>query len=228
MTEGAPLLIEAVVAASEEAAVEAAVAQLGDCLAAATGKTGRIDVRFHRSFGSLDRHRPPTATVVSLLPELARPAEPFASIETRWRLQLAGLGEARAASTFICTIFRAVRRVQAAHVADDTAALVERIRRLNMLAVELSHDTGVNVIDIDRIFAHLGAANLNCDHRLIGAPAEEAAGYAIVSALLGFALDDIVPSDVLRRAKELQGPIWELGRLVERRLARRRRQHVTG
>ena len=33
---------------------------------------------------------------------------------------------------------------------------LERIRRLNRMAAELSHDLGVSVIDIDRAFAHIG------------------------------------------------------------------------
>ena len=115
----------------------------------------------------------------------------------------------------LCTIFR--------HVADpapDVAANErERIRRLNLLAIELSHDTGAAVVDFDRVFAHLGARPLATDHTLTGRVAAEVAAHALVANILDAGLDEIVPAEIQERAHQFQGTLADISRLVERRMA---------
>lgn len=223
MTAPAPILIDAVVDEAERPVLAAAMAQLRDCLAAAGGeRVWHIGLRFCPSLASIDRQRPPTAIVASLLAETARPDEHIALTEARWRSQLAALDPGLVPAIFLCTIFRAVRGARADRAAAPALALIERIRRLNLMAIELSHDLGVNIVDIDRLFAHIGALDVQSGYRLSGPRAEEVAGYAIVGALLSSALDDLVPGAILERAKQAHGPIWELPVVVERRMARRR------
>jgi hypothetical protein len=45
-------------------------------------------------------------------------------------------------------------------------AVLERIRRLNLMAAELSQATGANVIDIDGVLAFIGALPLGTDYLL--------------------------------------------------------------
>jgi hypothetical protein len=229
MTASVPILIDAIAEEVERPIYAAAVAQLRDCLAAAGGETPwHIEVRFRRSVTAIDRQAPPAAIIVSLLAETARPDEHIALTEARWRSQLTALDAGLVPSTFLCTIFRAVRGARADRASAPALALIERIRRINLMAIDLSHDIGVNIIDIDRTIAHIGAQEIGSGYRLSGPLAEEAAGYAIVAALLNMALDELVPPEVLERAKRAHGPVWDLPSIVERRVARRRSAHAVG
>jgi hypothetical protein len=124
-------------------------------------------------------------------------------------------------AVFVCTIFRHVAAGAASQAPADGIRLVERIRRLNLLAAELSHDSGVGVLDLDRVLAHIGARELQSDYRLSGRIVAEVAGHAIVAGLLAVGLDDIVPPDVQQRAQQYQGNLWGIYAYVDRRLRQR-------
>lgn len=220
MSSPAPIIIESIVADAERPAIVAACQQLDECLRAGSGCTWPIELRFQPSIASVGSSGRPTLVILSLLPELARENEPAARTEARLRLQL-GLLAPVAPFLLICTIFR--------HVADSGAPLapaagvgtLERIRRLNLLAAELSHDTGIAVLDIDRAFAHIGARELQTDYRLGGRIAAEAAAHTMVAGILAVALDDIVPADVQERAQQFHGDLSAIYAYVRRRLAQR-------
>ncbi|HZC15316.1 MAG TPA: hypothetical protein VE309_01000, partial [Caulobacteraceae bacterium] len=148
-----------------------------------------------------------------LLPE-ADGDEPFAETEARLNARVADLARG-AAPVLICTIFR--------HVAERRTPSgyrrLERIRRLDRLAAELSADLGVGVVDIDRAFAHIGGRLLASDYRLSGRLAAEVAGHTLVRSLLSLGLDDIIPPEVQERAKAFHGSLREINTLVSRRLA---------
>jgi len=78
---------------------------------------------------------------------------------------------------------------------------------------------GVFVVDIDKIFAHVGARQIETDFRLAGRKAAETAGYAIVAAILAGGLDNAAPPQVQEKAIELHGPLSDIGLVVGRRLA---------
>jgi hypothetical protein len=216
MSAPAPIVIEAVVADSERPAVVAAGEQLGECLRAASGHRWPVDVRFRPTIVSVAATGRPTLALLSLLPELATPDSSPAQVHARWRAQLSPLAGVVPA-LFICTIFRHVGRVGDAQSAANADKL-ERIRRLDLIAAELSHETGVGVIDIDRVFAHVGARDLQADYRLEGRLAAEVAAHGIVGAFLAVGLDDSVPPAVLARAREYQGNLWNIYAYVARRL----------
>ncbi|MBV8601869.1 MAG: hypothetical protein JO359_09940 [Candidatus Eremiobacteraeota bacterium] len=198
------------VAESERPAFAAASEQLREALAEAQADPLPIRLAFCQSLDDVRPEGEPTVAVVSLLRELESEESP-ASIETRLRAQLASVLERGAQSAFVCTIFR--------YVPDDPDLVkIERIRRLNLLAPELSFDTGACVIDIDRVFAHVGAQQLKTDYRLGGRIAAEVAGHTIVASLLAVGLDDVVAIDARERAQAFQGTIWEMARLLQRRL----------
>ena len=211
-----PLLIDVVVANAERAALIAAFEQLCECLGAASGITWPARLEFRPSTSAVDLSA--TIVIASLMPELARDDEPVPQIVRRWQQNCSSLIAAAIPAVFVCTVFR--------HVADYPAnpkpeepALIERIRRLNLVAVELSRETGVLVIDIDRIFAHIGARALRTDHRLSGPSAAEVAGYTIVSSILASGLDDFIPLEIQERAKQFQGSLAQIGSFIGRRLS---------
>jgi hypothetical protein len=66
-----------------------------------------------------------------------------------------------------------------------------RIRRLNLIATELSRKFGVFVADIDRDLADIGGRVLGTDYRLGGAAALAAASHSLTACILINALDGI-------------------------------------
>lgn len=218
MTAPGKIVLEAAVAESERPAIDAAAGQLAECLGAATGAPWSIEVRRCDGVAALATAGPPTVAVASLLPELERTGETIATTQARWRAALEALA-GRGIPAIVCTIFRHVAPGAGA-APEGAAATRERIRRLDLAAAELSHDTGASVADLDRVLAHLGARPLATDYRLGGPYAAEVAGWTIVGAMLDGPLDAVAEPEVLQRAQAHQGPLWEVHRLVRRRLHR--------
>ncbi|MEO8304054.1 MAG: hypothetical protein ABI724_08035 [Betaproteobacteria bacterium] len=215
-----PLVIEAVVDDAERATLEATAEQLGECLKAATGALWPVEVRFHPTIEAIVPPNRPTIVIASLLPDVLRTDESLAQIEARWRKGLAALtGEFL--GVFVCTVFRCVAPTAQRRRAESTPDIAERIRRVNLLAAELSHDSGVGVIDIDRVFTHIGARELGTDYRQTGAMAADVAAHAIVSGVIAIALDDVIPPDAQHRAKRFHGDLAKLATFV---LSSRRRE----
>lgn len=219
MNAAAPIVIEAVVADSERPALAIAGEQLDEALRAATGRAWPIDLRYASSVAAAASAGAPSALILSLLPELARAAEPIAEVEARWRAELAVAAD-KAPSVFLMTIFRHVARAMPTNGDADGAELLERIRRLDLLAPELSHDGGVAVLDIDRALAFIGARALETDYRLGGRIAAEVAAHTIVAALLAEALDATLPAEVLARVQQHQGNLLSIYAYVQRRMQR--------
>ena len=217
MSSSTAFCIEAVVDDGERPALAATVEQLTECLHAASGSRPEIRLEFANSLDAIDAHAPTTIIIASLLLEVGR-EEPIALVEARWRKQLVALTSSPA---FLCTVFRHVPRDGAGRPANPPAT-IERIRHLNLLAAELSHDSGAAVIDLDRAFAHLGARVLDTDYRLRGAVAAEVAAHTIVGSLLAVGLDDVVAPEVQQRAAQFQGAPWQIGDLLARRKVQRR------
>ena len=219
------IVIDAAVAEGERPVIEAVEGQLAECLAAATGAPWSIETRLHDDVAALASAGAPAGApavaIASLLPELPRTGESIAATQARWRDALSALA-AHGRPAVICTIFRRV--AQDPGVSHEAAAATrERIRRLDLAAAELSHDTGASVADVDRALAHVGARPLATDHRLGGPYAAEVAAWTIVDAMLDGPLDAVAEPEVLQRAQAHQGPLWEIDRLLHRRLRRHAR-----
>jgi len=212
-----PLLIEAVVADSEQHALVAASEQLSECLGAASGIPWPGELRFCATLDAIGKSDRPSMVIASLLPELGRAEEPVPSIVQRWHRELAPI-LAAVPYVFICTAFRHIATGGGASGHDPSGMSIERLRRLNMAAIELSHDTGAFVIDIDAVLAHLGARSVSADFRLASAAAAEAAGYVIASSILGVGADDCIPPEIQERAKQHLGGTHQLVALIQRRL----------
>jgi hypothetical protein len=217
MSSSTAFCIEAVVDDAERPALVATSEQLTECLLAASGSRPEIRLEFANSLDH-DR-RASTGNHHRRIAAAGRYRdEPIPSVEARWRRQL---GTLTTLPVFLCTVFRHVPR-HGVDRPENRPAIIERIRRLNLLAVELSHDSGAAVIDIDRAFAHLGARVLAADYRLRGVVAAEVAAHTIAGSLLAVGLDDIVAAEVLERATQFQGAPWQIGDLLARRKVQRR------
>jgi hypothetical protein len=217
----AALLVSAVVHDGERPALAAAAEQLRECLSEAAQSTWDVRLEFPAVPRARGGDAAATIAIASMLPDVDTPGETLASVEARWRERLAPPTAAPATQRFICTVFRHLPADEARRAAPARLAQMERIRRLNLLAAELSHDTGAAVIDLDRAFAHLGARVLRADYRLQGPIAARVAGQVIASTMLAVGLDPAVTPEVQQRALELVGPPGHPGALSARPLARR-------
>jgi hypothetical protein len=213
MTSTGPIRIEAEVDACERPAILAGAQQLAEALKAATGADWPIQLRYWEPGAAPATSEPGSVIVLSLLQDVDR-KEAFAETEARWRARLAALSKGTA-PVLICTIFRCL----ADRRTPGGLERIERIRRLDRMAADLSHDLGATVVDIDRAFAHIGGRVLKTDYRLSGRLAAEVAGHALVLCILSLALDEVVSAELQDRARTFQGGLREINTLVSRRLA---------
>jgi hypothetical protein len=212
MIAAAPIVILAEVDPRERPAVVAGLQQLAEALRAAAGVDWPIQLTFGDLGGAVTA-TPGDAVVLSLLGDVESD-EPLDKVVARWRTRsetLVGQG----AEVLVLTAFRAVpeRRSEAGQ------RRLDRIRRLDRMTLDLSHDLGVSVVDIDRAFAHIGARVLGTDYRLSGRVAAEVAGHCLALCLLMLGLDDVIPPDVQERARTHHGALRDINTVVHRRLA---------
>lgn len=210
MSEPVTISIRAVVDNNERAAISRAATLLESSLCAASGERVTVRCQFEASVDALQGFEEPGITIISLLPEVANYREPWAEVEKRFRERCQALMSADGAVVFLCTVFRHVATGDSA----DPARLI-RIRRLDLLAAELSRETGLFVVDLDRSLADIGASKLHTDYRLGGECASQAAGKFIALAVLSAGLDAYLPFEVQDAARatvanvqlNLMGPV---------------------
>jgi hypothetical protein len=157
-----------------------------------------------------------SVAMISLLGAAQRPDETLADTAERCRALIEELTDQGCAAVFLVTVFHRVARgdTPAEHLA--ATALRERIRRLNVLAAELSRETGAGVIDIDRIFTLIGGEQVGADYRLDSARARLTAAHAAAWAMLSFGLDELASIEAQERAKLALGAGRHIGRLSAR------------
>jgi len=189
--------LHAVVRDGERAAVTEAAALLGRVLAEA-GAACDIVATCHEHAADIPAE--PGVVILSAAAELS--PEPLAAVRARWQATLATLTARPDAPVVLFTLFRAVGEDAPAE------ASLERIRRLDLMLVELSHASGACVIDLDRALAHLGARALGADYRLGSAAAVSAAAHTIAATLLAAALDHLLAAEALDAARARLGA-WQ-------------------
>jgi hypothetical protein len=107
----------------------------------------------------------------------------------QWRAICTGALQAGATHIFLCNVFRRVRGL--AHRYQGTPeSLRERIQRFNLLAAEISHETGACVVDLDRALADIGGRVLHTDYRLKSEAAAVAGADTLVSTMFRAGLDE--------------------------------------
>jgi hypothetical protein len=225
VSDQAAIRVAALAGESERPALELAARNLGEALSAAAGGARTVDIALSPA-GEV----PGDAAIilVSLLPEVARVAMPWAEEEARLRALCATLAES-GAPVLLLTV---LRHVDGDEEGADRTRL--RIRRLNLLATELSRELAVSIIDIDRALADVGARRLGTDYRLGG----DAIGLVAKTIALGIAtdaLDAVVPFEVQDKARaaiavlkviEAEAPASTMGQNLMTLGKGRRRQTV--
>jgi hypothetical protein len=191
--------VHACVSQSERAAVQAAAQILAHAFDDLTGHPASCDPIFVADLEALLQSPPGAIRLASLVPELLQLDEAWPESETRLNAACEALG-AGGDPVFICTVLR--------HAGyDEDADLLYRrrvrIRRLNLLAMELSRQIGVFVIDIDRVVADIGGRNLQTDYRLNSPEAAAVAGHTIALCIVANGLDVFVPIETQDKAREI-------------------------
>jgi hypothetical protein len=197
MRDPVTISIKAVVGSNERPAIGTAATILERSLSAAADEPVTIRCQFEASLDALAGSGEACVIVASLLPEVASHREPWAAVESRLRESYRGLADADNVVLFLCTVFR---HVSPGGEGDDQSRLI-RIRRLNLLAAEISRETGLFVIDLDRSLADIGALKLQTDYRLDGKYASDAVAKVIALAIVSAGLDAYVSFDVQDAAK---------------------------
>lgn len=184
--------IRALVHANERSAITTMAGTLQERLTQAAAEPAAVTCSFAESFADLQKPHEPSIIVTSLLLETDDYQEDWAKVERRLRTRYAALAENAASIVFVTTVFR--------HISEGDAAQREllrlRIRRLNRLAADLSHEYGIMVIDLDRDLADIGGRRLQTDYHLYGVYAEQAAARSIGRAIVSAGLDNHVPFEL--------------------------------
>jgi hypothetical protein len=211
MSEAHVLRVEALLAEPEKPAMISAVQQLAQLLGKASGETWTLNLRWFEAADELGRSEPTDATVISLL-RFMDGALAVDDVEALVGAEVAALAERGVYPIHLANVFRHIPSG-----ADPT--LRERARRLNLAAVRLSHAHGVFLADIDKVFAHVGARQVETDYRLAGRKAAETAGWVLASSILAAGLDRVAAPQVQEQAIAAHGALADIGLIVGRRLA---------
>jgi hypothetical protein len=191
--------IFAVVTADERRAVEQAAKDLTSALSKTTGQAWTCGCVFVDSLREALIAPASSIVITSLGVSLAPLNGPWSELEREMRESYAELCQI-GAPILICTL---LRHVSFEGEKEIVARKLRRIRQLNLLATELSREYGALVIDIDRIFAGIGARVLNTDHRLQSPEAIRVASNVISLCVTADALDTFVGVEVQQAARAL-------------------------
>lgn len=134
-----------------------------------------------------------TIRLMSMATQLASVDTPWAEVQAElsaWISDIAGTGD----PVLVATVFRCITAEQ-----DPEGRLLTRIRRLNLLAAELSREFGVFVVDLDRVLTDIGGMALDTDYRLQGKLAADVAGQALAMCVATNALDLYIPFEAQER-----------------------------
>jgi hypothetical protein len=117
------------------------------------------------------------------------------NLRQHWAVQIEAL-QKHDMPCVICNLFR--------HVQDrkpgQSHALSERILELNLLAIELSRQTGASLADIDSALSKYGGGPLKADYQLNSPLAVQLAGHTLARTLLLDTLQETLNMDVLDQA----------------------------
>lgn len=131
---------------------------------------------------------PGTLCIVSLAPFIGAPGAQWVGTEAIVRDLFRGLAEAGLIA-FVLTVFRRVPD----RASPEGRELLLQIRRLNLLATELSREFGAFVVDIDRVLANVGGLAVGGNFRLGSAASAQLAAEELALSLATNGLDDAVP-----------------------------------
>jgi hypothetical protein len=185
------LSILALGTAEENAAVRMAMTRVSEVAAEAGGPTFDVTISALSEVAGVSAD----LAIASMLPEAEAAEEHWTSTERRLRNAIAGLRQ-NVRKLYICTVFRHAP-------GPEGRARLARIRKLNLLALELSRETGAFIVDVDRMLADAGAPSFDADFRLTGPLATEAVAREIVRTLIATGFDAAYPRPAQERLSAL-------------------------
>jgi hypothetical protein len=196
MTPSTAIQIYALVEPEERAALELAARHIAQALEAASAEPWSVNCCFPSTDQDLSGLPRPALVVTSLLHEAGSNGE-WQDSARRLRARYGALTSQPGLIVYVSTLFRHVPRT-----GDELGERRTRVRlrRLNLLALELSRELGVYVIDLDRDLADIGARSLETGYRLSGPRATLAAARAVATTLLEAGLDEWASAEVLEMA----------------------------
>jgi hypothetical protein len=197
VSEKSQVPIAACVSETEQVALVSTGDLIAGALSEASGVSWECNPAFMPDLDALAASGEATIIVTSFLPELAALDIPWPQHEQRLRTSFASLCQG-GRQVYICTILR--------HVGENDPAgeaRLIRLRRLNLLAAEISREFGASVIDLDRALAHVGARRLGTDYRLVGKAAVEMAAHFIAITLIDSAMDPFCSFEIQEAAKTI-------------------------
>ncbi len=202
------LTVYTVVGEDERPVIIAALQQLSTAVNAALGHDWPItlvlsDVEGHIGAGSI--------LIASLIEDVQR-SEAIEVTMQRWLERIERWSQQGQPRILLPTLFRKLSPVSG----DRTT--IERLRRLNMMALHLSRRTGIEIVDVDRLFALCGARTLGTDYRCQGAHAAALGGHAIAAAIFAGGLDDFLEARVQEAAAMHHGGAQDIATILQRRI----------
>jgi DNA-binding transcriptional MerR regulator len=138
--------------------------------------------------------------ILSMHASLDQTSGSIQHLRQRWADQIKALQNDGMACV-ICNLFRHVQERKPG----QSHALSERILELNLLAIDLSQQTGASLADIDRALSQYGGQPLQADYQLNSPLAVQLAGHTLARTLLLDTLQDTLNMDVLDQAARLMG-----------------------
>jgi hypothetical protein len=218
---GRTVSVLATASEAENAAVRLVLDRFASCLAGLEAK--RPEFRFLAAGGQAGALVGDHVDIVvtSLLRDAPETDEVWAETEARLRHHYAESTKG-GARHYLCTVFRHIGH-------DQPPALRARIRKLNLLAIELSREMGVFVVDIDRCLADVGAFAYATDFRLAGDFAIEAVAREMGMTFLGTGFDAPFTQAARERLRTMVAD-WQPPRAVavEHDFSLRREPRITG
>lgn len=193
---------------NEYAAVQEAAVRLCNLLQTADSSVWTSDVRPVSKAEELGGEPASAIYILSLAKHLDDPLLPWDKVAAALRLRVKVLST-RGPKVLLLTVFR---HVAAGDNPDIERDILARIRRLNLLAIELSNEFGVSVADLDRDFADVGALSLATDFRLGGEAAKSMAAWALIRCVIANGLDGTVDfnlQDKIMLANQSQRPLLD-------------------
>lgn len=180
------------VAPEERAVLDRALGEI--LLDAAKGENATVSSRLVADGNALLEEQGGTIRIVSLLPSADTSGAAWAQTETSLHDLFGALAET-GDPVLVVTVFRCVTDRDT----DEGHARLVRIRRLNLLATELSREYGAFVVDLDRMLADIGGIALDCDYRLQSEAAVEVASEELALSVVTNGLDAVMPFDAQQR-----------------------------
>jgi hypothetical protein len=196
MKPARPIPIVAVVTDAERPIIEAAASLLASAMNQTDG-SWVCPCSFAQNLDQPPGMARPSVIVTSLLPQLMRLDTPWAEVEGELRSYYEALSNGTA-PVMICTILRHVPSGDDPKRADR---IRRRVRKLNLLATELSRQYGAFIIDLDRVLADIGARHMDTDYRLGGVAAVDVASKAVALSIVVNALDSFASVEIQDAAR---------------------------